>query len=179
MAAQTYATPIDDLMAWQNGAPGKGALPNHLVAFLQAGLDPILGARRADGRPLVGAGVACRVDADGLVRVFVQTERNRDILDAIRSGSAVAATFSRARDHRSIQLKAPRAEVADPMCDDLSEVARQCAIARDELVELGYTRMQAQVYHDFDRLDLQVVAFRPDRFFTQTPGPGAGAELKR
>ncbi|MEE4237801.1 MAG: hypothetical protein V2I51_13870 [Anderseniella sp.] len=179
MAGQSYATPTDDQMAWRDASSEPGALPSHLVAFLQCGVDPILGARHADGRPLVGAGVGCRVSDKNIVRVFVPFSRNTELLEALRSGSAVAATFSRARDHRSIQLKALSADVDDPQSDDLCEIARQCAIATDELVKLGYTRIQAASHHAYEPGDLKVVSFRPERVFTQTPGPGAGAELKR
>lgn len=179
MARQTYATPTDDQIAWRDAAPGPGTLPPHLVAFLQCGLEPVLGSCRADGRPLVGTGVGCRVDPGGLVRVFAPAARNRELMDAFRAGAAVAATFSRASDHRSIQLKARQAEVSMPVPDDLCEIARQCAIACDGLVELGYTRPQAEAYNAYDAADLAVVAFRPERVFTQTPGPGAGAELGR
>ena len=179
MPDQSYATPTDDQMAWRDASAEPGTLPTHLVAFLQCGVDPILGARRADGRPLVGAGVGCRVADKNIVRVFVPFRQNTELLEALRSGSAVAATFSRARDHRSIQLKATTAGVDEPHPDDLCEIARQCAIATDELVKLGYTRIQATSHHAYEPGDLKVVSFRPERVFTQTPGPGAGAELKR
>lgn len=178
MERQSYATPTDDQMAWRDARPGQGLLPAHLVAFVQCGVDTILGARREDGRPIVGAGVGCRVLDAGVVRVFVPSSHNADLLAAFRSGSAVAATFSRARDHRSIQLKAAGAQVQDAQPDDYCEIARQCALATDDLVELGYTRAQAGAYYAYAPSDLAVVAFRPDRVFTQTPGPGAGAELK-
>ena len=179
MADQSYATPTDDQMAWRDASSEPGTLPLHLVAFLQCGVDPILGARRADGRPLVGAGVGCRIADKNIVRVFVPLSPNGDLLEAFRHGSAVAATFSRARDHRSIQLKATAADVLDPHPDDLCEIARQSAIATDELVKLGYSRIQAASHHAYEPGDLKVVSFRPERVFTQTPGPGAGAELKR
>lgn len=92
---------------------------------------------------------------------------------------AIAATFSRARDHRSIQLKAASAVQREAESADLPEIARQSTILRDELVALGYTRAQAIAYTAFDPSDLAVVEFTPERVFTQTPGPGAGAELRR
>lgn len=179
MAGQSYATPTDDQKAWRDAAPASGQLPAHLVAFLQGGVAATLGARTAEARPIVGAGIACRVSSMSLVRVLVPRRPNAGLLEAIRGGSAIAATFSRARDHRSIQLKAAAAVIMDPLADDMCEAARQCAIFADELVELGYTRPQARAYVAYDPADLVSVEFRPDRIFTQTPGPGAGAELPR
>ncbi len=179
MTQQGHATPADDQLKWRDANFAAGRLPVHLVAFVQAGVAPILGVRGMNGRPLVGSGVACRVREMSLVRLFADCARNAMLLEAIEAGSAVAATFSRARDHRSIQLKASSARLREPEAEDLPEIARQCAALADELINLGYTRAQALAYTAFDPDGLAVVEFRPKRIFTQTPGPGAGAELLR
>lgn len=179
MTAHSYATPTDDQISWREACPAPGRLPVHLVAFVQGGVAPILGVRGTDGRPLVGSCVACRVREASLVRVFLDCARHAPLLEAIGAGSAVAVTFSSARDHRSIQMKAASAQLRDPEPEDLPEITRQCTILASELVDLGYTRMQAISYTGFDPAGLAVVEFRPDRVFTQTPGPGAGAELRR
>jgi hypothetical protein len=178
MASTSYATPIDDQIAWRE-AGRTDVLPAHLVAFLQGGVAATLGARSASGRPIVGGGVACRVEAMTDVRVLMSRGANAAFIEAIEGGSAVAATFSRARDHRSIQLKAMRARIRETAPDDVIEAERQCALFADELVELGYTRLQANAYAHSGTADLVSLEFRPERVFTQTPGPGAGAELPR
>lgn len=178
MASTSYATPIDDQITWRE-AGHTDLLPAHLVAFLQGGVAVTLGARRADGRPVVGGGVACRVDAMRDVRVLMPPGANAAFIEAVRNGSAVAATFSSGRDHRSIQLKASCGQIRETLPDDLIEAERQCALLADELVELGYTRLQANAYAQRGTTDLVSLEFRPERVFTQTPGPGAGAELPR
>lgn len=179
MATLAYATPTDDQIAWRDAAGSRDLLPAYLVAFLQCGVSITLGARGRNGRPVVGAGVACRVSGMETVRVLLSRCTNAAIIDAVEGGSAIAATFSRARDHRSIQLKASRAVMRPVAPDDESEAARQCALLADDLVELGYARAQADVYAFLGAPDLLSLEFRPDRIFTQTPGPGAGAELLR
>ncbi|MGP1356796.1 hypothetical protein [Roseicyclus sp.] len=179
MATSAYATPTDDQIAWRDAAPGSDVLPAHIVAFLQCGVGITLGARRADGRPIIGGGVACRVRDRRTVRVLVSRATNAGFIAAVAGGSAVAATFSRARDHRSIQLKAARAAIGEIASDDTSEAARQSALLADDLVELGYARRQAEAYAYCGATDLVSLEFVPDRVFTQTPGPGAGAELPR
>jgi hypothetical protein len=179
MALQTYATPTDDLTAWRDATPTPGEIPPYLAAFLQGGVSPTLGVRGCNGRPLVGPGAACRVSRDGLVRVLVPRNPNLSLLAAIEGGSPVAVTFSRPRDHRSIQLKARSAVVAPILPDDGCEAARQSAVLADELIEIGYSREQADSFVAIAADDLVSVEFRPDRLFTQTPGPGAGAELPR
>jgi hypothetical protein len=179
MATLTYATPTDDQVAWRDAACAPGRLPAHLVAFLQCGVSITLGARGRNGRPVVGAGVACRVSGMETVRVLLSRRSDAAVIDAVEAGSALAATFSRARDHRSIQLKTSRAVVRPAATDDASEAARQCALLADDLVELGYARTQADVYAFLGAPDLVSLEFVPSHVYTQTPGPGAGAELPR
>lgn len=178
MSHTAYATPTDDQVSWRE-ADHTHLLPAHIVAFLQGGVSVTLGGRSATGRPVIGVGVACRVRDMSEVRVLFSRSVNLPLMEAFKNGSAVAATFSRARDHRSIQLKAARACIADTEPSDHSEAARQSAILAEELMELGYTRLQAEAYAFCHAADLGAVTFRPERVFTQTPGPGAGAELHK
>ena len=173
-----YATPTDDLISWRSACPAPGTLPQDVVAFVQCGVAAILGVLGKDGLPLVGSGAGCRIRDGNTLRFFLAARRNAGLLEAVAAGSAVAATFSRARDHRSIQLKASGALTCPPLPEDIAEITRQSAVLADELVELGYTRAQALAYAAFDPTDLAVVEFVPQRVFTQTPGPGAGAELR-
>ena len=179
MPVSDHTSPSQDLAAWQASRAESGILTADLVALIQGGVAVSMGVRSTDGRPLVGSGVAARIERSGTVRALISETRNRALLDALAAGSPIAATFSRARDHRSIQVKAPRAQIAALRPGDLCEVARQCAVLADELVELGYTRPQAEAYHAHDPDDLVSVEFLPERVFTQTPGPGAGTEMSR
>lgn len=178
MSTNTYATPTDDQITWREADHTK-LLPAHLVAFLQGGVTATLGARSVTGRPVVGIGIACRVSDMADVRVLLPRSANLSLMDAVTGGSAIAATFSRARDHRSIQLKASRASIGRSSPDDHNEAARQRSILADELMELGYTRAQADAFAFTRATDLVSLEFRPERVFTQTPGPGAGAELQK
>lgn len=179
MATDSYATPTDDLNAWRSAPRDPETLPPHLVAYLQGGVFPTIGVRGCDGRALVASGIGARVDGGQVVRVIALQRQNPGLVEAIAAGSAIAVTFSRARDHRSIQLKAASATTVPILPDDICEMARQTAILAGELTEIGYTRAQADAMVHHDPNDLLSIAFRPDRIFTQTPGPGAGAELER
>lgn len=178
MSTKTYATPIDDQISWREADHAK-LLPAHIVAFLQGGVTATLGARSLRGRPVIGVGIACRVNDMADVRVLLPKHVNLPLLEAVAGGSAIAATFSRARDHRSIQLKASRACIGEATSADHNEASRQRAILADELIELGYTRVQADAYAFCGATDLVSLEFRPERVFSQTPGPGAGAELQK
>jgi hypothetical protein len=178
MSTIAYATPTDDQISWRQ-ADHTHHLPAHLVAFLQGGVTATLGARNATGRSVIGIGMACRVRDMAEVRVLLSRSANVPLIEAVMHGSAIAATFSRARDHRSIQLKSSQARIGEAAPDDHCEAARQSALLADALMELGYSRAQAEVYAFCNATDLVELAFRPERVFTQTPGPGAGAELQR
>ena len=178
MSTTTYATPIDDQITWREADHAK-LLPAHLVAFLQGGVTAPLGARSVTSRPVIGVGIACRVNDMADVRVLLPQHVNKPLLEAVAGGSAIAATFSRARDHRSIQLKASRACIEEATLADYNEATRQRAILADELMELGYTRVQADAYAFCGATDLVSLEFRPERVFSKSPGPGAGAELQK
>ncbi|MBD3765661.1 MAG: hypothetical protein IE927_13300 [Rhodobacterales bacterium] len=148
------ASPLGDLAAWAAQGPGSGLLTPDLVALAQSGVGITLAGRLADGRPVAGLGLGCRVLPCGTLRVPA-------------SGPAIAA------------LVATRAAVRPALSDDLPEVDRQCAVLADGLVEIGFSRDLARGYVAHDPASLIALEFRPERVFTQTPGPGAGAELTR
>lgn len=176
MGSSSYATPQNEIATWRSACRDAGRLPPHLTAFVQSGVSPAIGTC-AGGWPVVGHGVACRIDPDGLIRVIACRGPNRALIEALTGGAAIAATFSATRDHRSIQVKAASALVGPVRPDDPCEAERQCALLADGLVELGYDRAQAAAFVQYDPRDLVSIAFRPGQVFTQTPGPGAGTEL--
>ncbi len=149
-----------------------------LIALAQGGACVILGAREADGRPVVGIGVGARVDAESRIRVFLDRRPNERLLAAIESGSGVAVTFTRAVDHASFQVKAESAKTARADPNDFPEVGRQCVVARDELNELGLPPQVAAAFGSFNPTSVVVVELTPAAAFMQTPGPGAGSPVR-
>lgn len=174
-----FATPQDDIDRWRDAQGEADRLPPHVRAFLQSGAAPALGTHASDGAPLVGPGIACRVETDGLIRVLVPRAPNRAILSAVEAGHPLAVTFTGTREHRSIQIKTSCAIVAPVRSHDACEAARQSALFADGLVEIGFTRPLATAYTAYDPADLVSIEFRAERVFTQTPGPGAGQEMTR
>jgi hypothetical protein len=158
-------------------APPSLALPADLVALAQNGATVSLGSRDADGRPVVGLGVGACVGPTGVFRIHVNAAGNGRLLDALRNGGAIAATFVRAADHKGFQVKAGRVRVraADP--DQFTELERQCMVMRDELVELGLPVSVATGFGTVDTGDLVAIEFLPGEAFMQTPGPGAGSPV--
>lgn len=156
-----------------------GLLTPELIALAQGGACVILGACGAEGRPVVGIGFGARISADCRIRAFLNRKPNERLLSAIEAGSGVAVTFTRAVDHASFQVKSNNATIAVADPDDLPEIARQCAVARDELNELGLPPQVATAFGTFDVGDLVAVEFMPTVAFIQTPGPGAGSPVRK
>lgn len=173
-------SPLEDLASWkeQQGSRENGILltPN-LIALAQSGVSVSLATSRANSRPLVGMGIGCRVRPDGCLRIVLSANANVELLDAMRQGRAVAVTFSAAPDHRAFQVKASQAKVCAIHDDDRPEIDRQCALFRDGLVEIGFPFELATGIVSYDTNNLAAIELNPERIFTQTPGPGAGAEL--
>ncbi|MCX7888291.1 MAG: hypothetical protein N2422_01005 [Rhodobacteraceae bacterium] len=180
-ATSTPASPVEDIAAWQRQHPSGSSQPltPDLVAFAQRGVSVIMAAPGANGRPAPGIAVGCRIAQDGSMRILLGRAGNVALLEAVGAGAGLAVTFTAAPDHRSFQVKTSHAEIRPATSDDLPEMDRQTACFMDDLLELGFPPELARGYVAFDPADLIAIEFLPDRVFTQTPGPGAGAELKR
>lgn len=180
-ASFTPASWIGDIAAWQSQqtAAGNQMLTPDLVAFVQRGISVILAAPGANGWPAAGVAVGCRIMPDGTMRILLSRAANAAVLAAVGAGTGLAVTFTAAPDHRAIQVKARQARVLPASSDDLPEMDRQTACFRDELVELGFPPDLARGYAAFDPSEMIAIEFRPEHVYTQTPGPGAGAELTR
>lgn len=174
------ATPGDELARYRAEPSGtrSGVFTQDLIDFVQSGVGIAMAARSVAGRPIPGFAHGVRVTGD-TIRLVVDRSIYRDFIEAVEEGSPVAATFTRAIDHRSIQFKGARADILEAEPEDLSRAAAQAAAFRDELITVDYDPAWASLYMAFDRMRCCVVAFHPQAGFVQTPGPGAGAELRK
>ena len=174
------AAPADDLSARRSRddriAEGS-VISSELAAFMQSGIAVDLATVASGLHPIAGLALACRIDPTGTVGVLLCKPANLALLEAIAQGGPVAVTFTRPRDHRSIQIKAKSARITSVRADDPPEVARQCAGLRDELIGAGYSPAFSAAYVAYEPKEVVAVELSPDRIFVQTPGPGAGSEL--
>jgi len=168
----TPASPALDLACFSGGLVSR-----EIEAFCGSGVSVVLGACSPNGRAVAGRGFGARVGADE-VRVTLERRANAPLLAALAAGSAIAVTFTLPSTHRSIQLKggAVRIERATP--EDLAATALNRAGFRAELVRFGYDEAFASAYTAYEPDELVAAVFAPVAAFTQTPGPGAGAELR-
>lgn len=170
-------TPEIDLAA-RRAVAAEGVLTPELAEFCQSGVSVIVGACAPGGAPVAGIGCGCRIRPDGRMRLLLQRSANGPVLDVVARGGGVAATFSQPVTHRSIQVKGSAARVVEVDAEDRCQAVRQSEGLRRELVEVFYPPVFAATYCAVDEADLVAVEVTPDAAFVQTPGPGAGAELK-
>jgi hypothetical protein len=119
--------------------------------------------------------VGARVDAKGTeLTVFLPDTANAQTLANLRANGRIAVTFSRASDHRSLQVKGSVVSAAPSTAADRDAI---------DLYRLSYAREVAAIGLP-PRLTLRVahwpahsVRLRVEAVFAQTPGPGAGAAL--
>jgi len=167
----------DDQLSASNGA----LLDEEAAAFLhRPGVSITAASRDRQNVPRIGRCLGCRVTADrNRVTVFVASSQYAAFFDAIAASRAVAVVFSLPSTHRTLQLKGGDAMVEPLASGDAEILARHVDDFVDELGRLGYSREVVRAYHWCDVAEVRAVGFTPTAAFEQTPGPGAGAPLKR
>lgn len=175
------SSPYEELAArrrWTGPTLANGVLTPELAQFCQSGISIVLGSCDRDRHPVVGRGLGCAVDGNGLVRIVLRKSSNAAVLQSVAGGAGVAVTFTRPRDHRSIQLKAASARLAAAGPQDASLAAAQTMGFVTELTNVGYPEAFATRYCAFEAGDLAALEFVPQDAFVQTPGPRAGSALQ-
>ena len=154
-------------------------LPPDLVAMMAAGVSVIVGSRDAGLRPSVMRAVGSRVADDGReVTVYLARRQSRQLIQDIAATGHIAVVFSQPSTHRTLQLKASRAEMRDATPDDAPLLAAYLAAMEREIAHVGIPPelTRAMLAHRLD--DVVAVRFAPEQAFDQTPGPRAGATLE-
>lgn len=159
------------------GGPSVVLTPD-LEAFCQQGVSVLIAACGSGEAPVAGLGCGCRILPGGRIRLLMMRRGNEGLLTIVQRGGGVAATFSQPITHRSIQVKGARAVMTEATDEDRQAAVRQIDGLRRELLEIDYPLAFAAAYCTVDTADLVAVDLTPDAAFVQTPGPGAGAELK-
>lgn len=180
LRAEKPSSPDQELAerrGWTGPTLAGGVLTAELAEFCQSGVSIVMASRDAAGRPVLGRGLASRVDGEGNVRIIYRLPPNSSFHKAIAAGAPIAVTFTKPYSHRSIQLKSTRGVVVQPVQADGPAAFLQVRAFRDELVSVGYTEVFASGYTQFEPHELAALTFLPERAFVQTPGPSAGSAL--
>lgn len=167
-----------DRQNWGGPTLPGGVLTPALAEFCQSGVSIVLASCDHNGRPVVGRGLACRIEPDGKARVVLRKSSNPKLLKALADGARFAVTFTQPSTHRSIQLKAPSARIVDTNVGDAPAALAQTSDFRRDLMGVGYSENFGKAYCGFEPHDLMTITFAPEQAFVQTPGPGAGSALR-
>jgi hypothetical protein len=151
------------------------------AAFLHRPGISITAASRDDRNvPRIGRCLGCRVSADReQVTVLIASQQYQAFFDALAASRAIAVVFSYPSTHQTLQLKGTDAAVGPLAPGDAEIVERHVEDFVNELGALGYNRDMVRTAHWCDVGELRAVTFTPSAAFEQTPGPGAGAPLRR
>ncbi|MFC5585322.1 hypothetical protein ACFPOD_09370 [Nitratireductor kimnyeongensis] len=154
-------------------------LSAELSEFCESGVSVIIAVGGRGNVPLSGQGCACRVLEGGRMRILLLRRSNQAILAAADQGAPVAVTFSQPHTHRSIQIKGVDVITGECSPSDRQAAVEQLAGLEQELRDVDYARRFTEAYCAVDVDDLVALDFYPVAAFVQTPGPGAGAELRK
>ncbi len=137
-------------------------------------------SRDARNRPSLVKAVACRVSADRRrVTLYLDQQLGQAVVQSVREGFPVAAVFSEPATHRTLQLKADRAEVGAISPAERELARQQFNNIVEHITALDYPEDGVRCYFNYTPEQLVAVSFTPTEAFEQTPGPRAGERLQR
>jgi hypothetical protein len=146
-----------------------------LATFLQSGISVLVGTRDAGLAPETLRAVGARVEPGGNeATVFVPVATGARTLANLRDNGRIAVCFSRAEDHRSVQLKGGVLSLRDGDGADREAIERYLSLLAQSLSVVG---VPPRIVGRFGRWPAHAVRFRIEAVFVQTPGPGAGDSL--
>jgi hypothetical protein len=150
----------------------------HARFIAEVAVSTALSSRDATNRPSIAKAAACRVAADRMrITLLVDQQLAADVVRDLRAGHPVAAVFSEPATHRTLQVKALRAEVIAVTPADREQARQHLEVTITHLVALGYEEAGIRTYFAHQPEQLVAVTFVPTAAFEQTPGPGAGRPL--
>jgi len=137
----------------------------------------ILAVADRAARPTIARAVGARFDAQAQsILLLVSRGQWPALTGSIAPDGKIAATFCRAEDYTTFQVKGRVRRVLEPGGAEHDLAARYVRITSDTLGELGVD--QALIDQWVFRDDLIGLDFTPEAVFVQTPGPDAGRALE-
>ena len=151
-------------------------LSGELSGFVQSGVSVLIGTRDVDLVPEACRGLGARVERGRReVTVFVPEVTGTRTFDNLRDNGRIAVCFSRAIDHRSVQLKGRVLSIEPATDDDRIVIDVYRASIAHAWGELGFPpRITMSITH----WPAVAVRFAVESVFEQTPGPRAGVPIQ-
>jgi hypothetical protein len=146
-----------------------------VASFLESGIAVLVGTRDARLVPESTRAVGARVEAGGTeLTVFLADATAARTLANLKDNGRIAACFSRAIDHRSLQVKGQVASIRRGDGADRAAIGRYLAALATTWQEIG---VPPAVVRRLAHWPAHAIRLRIEEVFVQTPGPGAGAPL--
>ncbi len=150
-------------------------IPPELFEYIESGISILVGSRSDRLLAEYCRGLGARVEAAGReLSVFLAEATAAETLENFRNNGRVAVCFSRAADHRSLQIKG-------------SVISLRPADEEERRLILRYRGGLAETWGQIGippRITLRIahwpaiaVRLSVETVFDQTPGPGAGGVL--
>lgn len=160
--------------------PLSTARPLHptLLGYLRIGLSIHVGARTAQGTPLLNRALAIQVEADHRLSVLLPTPTADALLDALREVPLVAVVLCQPTTHQTIQVKGRDAQVARALPEAWAHRAEHKQRFVEEIRPFGFSEDFAAAWLDVGPDRLFTVTFTPSGAWNQSPGPGAGRPVE-
>ena len=121
-------------------------------------------------------GFGVRIDADDALCVGLVDAQAPLLLEALRSSMRVAVNLTHPLSFQGRQVKGPVLEVAEPSAEAADAAHEYFARFAKILGQIGLTAEQCRGM--FCDGPTRWIRMRADELFDQTPGAGAGAELR-
>ena len=151
------------------------ALPEDLAEFLEGGISILVGTRDAGLQPATLRAMGAAVDArGGRVTLYVPEATAERTIANLRDNGRIAVTFSRAVDHRSIQVKGTGAAIRRSGEQDRHIQERYLSRLVEGLSLVGFPAeaIRRASYWPSFAVEIDVT-----ELYEQTPGPRAGTRL--
>jgi hypothetical protein len=149
-----------------------------LVAMMAGGVSVHVASRDARLRPSVMRAMGSEVDAAaGTVTLYLARSQSRQLLADIEASGQVAVMFSSPSTHRTVQLKAARADVRAATEADRPALARYLEAMEREIAAVGYPARVVRAMFACRIDDMVAVTIAPEQAFEQTPGAKAGSVI--
>lgn len=156
--------------------PTPSTLPEHLVDYLESGTSILVATVDARVRPETVRAAGAIVSTDRRrFTVLVPAATGARTRANLEGGSAVAVTFNRPVDHRSIQIKGRCLAVRDARREERKVAEGYLAAFTEALYLVGMSRAVVRRLSVWPAFAAEVEI---DALFQQTPGPGAGERLR-
>jgi hypothetical protein len=150
-------------------------LPADLADFLESGVSILVGTRDMGLRPATARAMGASVGRELRTHTMYLPEATSErTLANLRDNGQIAMTFSRAIDHRSIQIKGKCTLIRAGTAEDRAVQERYRALLIESLALIGLPRAELERATYWPSVAVEVDV---GELYEQTPGPQAGSPL--